>query len=316
MVSSEYSRDNEEVREHILACLSPSPTSKHVLEEAADLSRARKSDFTVLYVKQPGINRLSGEDTIRLRENMALAEKLGARMVELEGSDIPYEIARYARVSGVTRIVIGQSPVYGRRLFSRTLTDRLLSYAPEADIYIIPDRNAQPRSSHRISSEIRFSLIDILKCTGVFVLCIILSEIFRRMQFSEANIIMVFILGTVVNSVITDYRIYGLISAMVGVILFNYLFTEPRFTLFVYETGYQSTFAIMFLVAFITGSLAERLRRNARESGDIAYRTQILLDTNVMLEKIRGEEEILGAALQQTMHMVVELGASHNGIVA
>ncbi|MGX8688527.1 MAG: sensor histidine kinase, partial [bacterium] len=194
---------------------------------------------------------------------------------------------------------IGQSPVYGRRLFSRTLTDRLLSYAPEADIYIIPDRNAQPRSSHRISSEIRFSLIDILKCTGVFVLCIILSEIFRRMQFSEANIIMVFILGTVVNSVITDYRIYGLISAMVGVILFNYLFTEPRFTLFVYETGYQSTFAIMFLVAFITGSLAERLRRNARESGDIAYRTQILLDTNVMLEKIRGEEEILGAALQQ-----------------
>ena len=299
MISSENRAENEEVREHILACLSPSPTSKHVLEEAADLSRVRHADFTVLYVKIPGVNRLSGEDTIRLRENMDLAERLGGRIVELEGTDVPYEIARYARVSGVTRIVIGQSPVYGRRLFSRTLTDRLLSYAPEADIYIIPDRNAQPINSHRIRSEIRFSLLDILKCTGVFVLCIILGEVFRRMQFSEANIIMVFILGTVVNSVITDYRVYGLISAMVGVILFNYLFTEPRFTLFVYETGYQSTFAIMFLVAFITGSLAERLRRNARESGDIAYRTQILLDTNVMLEKIRGEEEILGAALQQ-----------------
>ena len=60
MISSENRAENEEVREHILACLSPSPTSKHVLEEAADLSRVRHADFTVLYVKIPGVNRLSG----------------------------------------------------------------------------------------------------------------------------------------------------------------------------------------------------------------------------------------------------------------
>ena len=288
-----------ENREHILACLSPSPTNKHVLEEAARLSSSQDAEFTVLYVKAGNRSRLSGEDTLRLRENMDLAERLGGRIVELEGTDIPYEIARYARVSGVTRIVIGQSAVHSRHLFTRTLTDRLLSYAPEADIYIIPDRNAQPQNVRRIREEIRFSLKDILKCMGVFVLCTILSELFRRMHFSEANIIMVFILATVVNSIITDYRVYGLLSSLVGVFLFNYLFTEPRFTFFVYETGYQSTFVIMFLVAFITGNLAERLRRSARESADIAYRTQILLDTNVMLEKIRGEEEILGAALLQ-----------------
>ena len=285
--------------EHILACLSPSPTNKRVLEEAARLARSQEAEFTVLYVKTGNRNRLSGEDTLRLRENMDLAERLGGRVVELEGSDIPYEIARYARVSGTTRIVIGQSAVRGRHMFTRTLTDRLLSYAPEADIYIIPDRNAQPQNVKKIREEIRFSLLDILKCTGVFLLCTILSELFRRMHFSEANIIMVFILATVVNSIITDYRVYGLLSSLVGVFLFNYLFTEPRFTLFVYETGYQSTFVIMFLVAFITGNLAERLRRSAMESADIAYRTQILLDTNVMLEKIRGEEEILGAALLQ-----------------
>ena len=119
------------------------------------------------------------------------------------------------------------------------------------------------------------------------------------MHFSEANIIMVFILATVINCLITDRRIYGLVSSLLGIFLFNYLFTEPRFTFFVYETGYQSTFLIMFLVAFLIGSLAETLRKKAEESADAAYRTQILLDTNVLLEKSRGEKEILEAAMSQ-----------------
>ena len=285
--------------DHILACISASPTSGHVLEEAAVVAHMLNARFTAVHVQSDAGRPLSAKENATLQENIEKAKKAGARVVSLNGQDIAYEIAHYARLSGVTRIVIGQSAFSGGRLFSKSLTDKLLEYAPGIDIYIIPDRKAMPRLDQGSRQKPVFYLRDLISCILVFLLSTAICELFRKMHFSEANIIMVYILATVVNSVITEHRIYGLVSSLLGIFLFNYLFTEPRFTLFVYETGYQSTFLIMFLVAFITGSLAENLRAKARESAEVAYRTQILLDTNVMLEKVRGEEEILSASLRQ-----------------
>ena len=62
----------------------------------------------------------------------------------MHGEDVPYQIAEFARLSGVTKIVLGQSVITGRRLLGKpTLTEQLLAYSPEIDIYIIPDQSAR-----------------------------------------------------------------------------------------------------------------------------------------------------------------------------
>jgi two-component system sensor histidine kinase KdpD len=83
---------------------------------------------------------MSDDDRKRLRSNMNLAEKLGARLDTVTGDDVPYQIAEYARVSDVSTIVIGQTNTVGGLLRrKKSLTDRLVAYAPDLDYFIIPD---------------------------------------------------------------------------------------------------------------------------------------------------------------------------------
>lgn len=56
------------------------------------------------------------------------------------GEDIPFQIAEFARLSGVSKIVIGRSSATKRHLLSKpTLTEKLIDYAPNLDVHIIPD---------------------------------------------------------------------------------------------------------------------------------------------------------------------------------
>lgn len=67
------------------------------------------------------------------------------------GENIPVQIAEYARLSNVTKIVIGQSNARRNHFFSKvTLTEKLIEIVPDIDIHIIPDTvktgNYQKRS--------------------------------------------------------------------------------------------------------------------------------------------------------------------------
>ena len=127
----------------------------------------------------------------------------------------------------------------------------------------------------------------------------VLSLLLERIGFTDANIIMMYILGTVLTSVITSHWSYSLVSSAAGVFIFNYLFTTPRFSLTAYGTGYPVTFVVMFLTAFITGSLALRYKEQALQSARIAHRTKILFDTNQILAKAENREEIFAASAVQ-----------------
>ena len=86
---------------------------------------------------------MNAEDTVRLQANMRLGQQLGAEIVTTHGEDVATQIAEYVRLSDVTKIVIGRSGVQRRHFWSEpTLTEQLITLAPEVDIYIIPDVEA------------------------------------------------------------------------------------------------------------------------------------------------------------------------------
>ena len=94
--------------------------------------------------------------------------------------------------------------------------------------------------------------------------------LFRQLGFAEANIITVYVLGVLVTSVVTRHRVYSLISSIVSVLVFNFFFTDPQFTLRAYNQGYPVTFLIMFLAALLTSSLAVKLKEHAKQSAKAA----------------------------------------------
>lgn len=149
-----------------------------------------------------------------------------------------------------------------------------------------------------------FNMADVIKSIGMIVLASAIGFGFWRLGMSEANIIMVYILGVLITSVITTHQIYSLIASIVSVFVFNFLFTEPRYTLLAYDKDYPVTFVTMFVAAFLTGSLAIRLKRQARQAAQAAYRTRILLDTNQLLEGVAGKEQIITVTATQLIKLL------------
>ena len=166
---------NNPPTEHILACLSSSPSNAKIVRTAATMAKAFGGSFTALYVKTPDADGMSAQDKQRLQQHIHMAEQAGADITTLYGDDIPQQIAEFARISGITKIVLGSSSVHRRHFWSGpSLTEKLTLTAPNLDIYIIPDaaveqdygsgRRLLPRLRRWASSSRRLSSMVVTSC--------------------------------------------------------------------------------------------------------------------------------------------------------
>ena len=107
-------KGSELPKEHILVCLSSSPSNERIVRMAGKMAQAFSGSLTALYVQTPEDANMNAEDTARLQVNMRLAQQLGAEIVTTHGEDVATQIAEYVRLSDVTKIVIGRSGVQRR----------------------------------------------------------------------------------------------------------------------------------------------------------------------------------------------------------
>lgn len=302
-------RSDYHTDEHILVCLSSSPSNAKIIRTAARMANAFRGAFTALFVETPDFQVMPEEDVKRLRSNMRLAEQLGAKIETVYGEDVPFQIAEFARLSGVSKIVIGRSAATRKSIFSKTsLTEKLIANTPNLDVHIIPDTESsgviyRPKKVKE-KADIVFSISDLLKSVGILIAASCVGFLFRYLGFAEANIITVYVLGVLITSVATKHRIYSLISSIVSVLIFNFLFTEPQFTFKAYDQGYPVTFIIMFLAALLTSTLAVKLKNHAKKTAQAAYRTKILFDTNQLLQQANGKNEIVSATANQLIKLL------------
>lgn len=287
--------------EHILICLSSAPSNAKVIRTAARMAEAFHSGFTALFVQTPETKELSGENLKRLRSNLRLAEQLGAQISTVYGTEPAVQIAEYARVSGVTKIVMGrinhkQNPITGKK----SLADRLIELT-DLDVYIIPDH--QPLYKKPLGKlhvpKARLTWKD----TGIMLASLLLSSLagfgFYYAGFSESNIITVYILGVLITAVWTNGHFYGAIDSLLSVAAFNFLFTEPRFTFQANDPSYPVTFLIMLFSSVIASSLASRVKAQARLAAEKSYYTELLLGSSQKLQKGRTEWDCLRLTAEQ-----------------
>lgn len=291
--------------EHILICLSSAPSNAKVIRTAARMADAFHSGFTALFVQTLETKELSGENMKRLRSNLHLAEQLGAQISTVYGTDPAVQIAEYARVSGVTKIVMGrinhkQNPITGKK----SLADRLIQLT-DLDVYIIPDRQPlykKPIGKLRIPKA-HFSWRDTAIMLASLLLASMVGFAFYHAGFSEANIITVYILGVLMTAVWTNGPFYGAVDSLLSVAAFNYFFTVPRFTFQANDPSYPVTFLIMLCSSIIAGSLASRVKAQARLAAQKSYYTELLLESSRKFQKGRTEWDCLRLAAEQLNRM-------------
>ena len=296
------------MEERILVCLSSSPSNGKIIRTAAQMAEAFNGTLTALFVETPLAGKMGKEDQERLKGNIKLAKQSGAEIETVYGDDISFQIAEFARLSGITRIVIGGSAAKKKGVFAGTsLVEKLIDHAPEMEIYIIPDSQMGPeviRKWNRLAQKNAFSFKAAVKSAGILFAATAVGWLFEKLKLTDANIITVYILGVLLISIVTEGWFYSFSSTIASVLVFNFLFTAPRFTLRAYDRSYPFTFAVMFLAALITGSLASRLKQHAGQAARDAYRLKVLLDTNQLLQQAKGKTEILEGAAQQIVKLL------------
>lgn len=297
--------------ERILVCVSPAPTNPRIVRAAARMAKAFRGELVALFVEGPHTQGMSEEEHSRLSANIALAEQLGAHMETVYGDDIAFQIAEFARLSGISKIVMGRTgELHGvnRALFGRkSLVEQLIAIAPNLDIYIIPDQAApdarrRDRREHGGFRPPRGR--DMALALGLSLLATAIGTYFRHLGFADSSIISLYILTALLTAVTTTGRICTIVSSVLSVVLYNFCFVTPLFSLDSYDRSYLVTFAIMFATAMVASELTVRIADNARASAKNAFRTRVLLETNQLLQQAQGFQARARVAMSQLIKLL------------
>jgi two-component system sensor histidine kinase KdpD len=85
--------------------------------------------------------------------------------------------------------------------------------------------------------------------------------VFYKIEMFESNIVMIYLLGILLFSYLAEGYIYSIGSSVCAVILYNFFFTEPIYTLKVNNPDYIITFLVMFIVGFLTSTLTIKIKK-------------------------------------------------------
>lgn len=285
---------NNNKTEHILVCISSSPSNPKVITAASKMAKVYNALFTALYIETS--KTLTEDNKKRLYDNTRLAKQNGAKIVTVNGDDIPFQVSQYAKASRVTKIIIGRSGYKPSRFFTPpNFIDKLIGLTPDIEIYVIPDKAQKLYIGQKHNEQFKLqkmSLKDALKSITVLIAVTLISSIFRMLNIDEANIIMIYILAVVLIAYITDSKIFSIVSSLLSVIIFNFFFIIPYHSLEVYGSEYSVTFVIMFLVALFASSIAKKFKEQAELSSLKAYRTEVMLEMSQKLQQFGMKNEI------------------------
>lgn len=292
-----------EASEHIMMCLSPSPSNPKVIRQAARMAKAFHGKFTAFYVEMPDFQQMDAQNQKRLGENIRLAEQLGANIIISYGNDIGEQIAEYSKAARVTKIVIGRT--YTKRglfSFKESFSERLTRMVPNLEIFVIPDsyeKKYKKKKKRNASAEPEQVAKDGGILLGLAVCATLISIGFQRMGLRSDNLIMVYMLGVLLTALWAFYPLTGIVYGVCSIFLFNFFFTDPKGSFQVYDPGYLITFVVMLATAIIISTLVRKVKNAARQTAEKSYRTEILLETSQKLQRAANEDEIAKRTAEQ-----------------
>jgi len=233
--------------ERLLVCVGSSPTSAKVVRAAKRLADRLDAPWVAVHVETPQATGMSEDDRQRLYQHLRLAESLGAEVVQISGADVVGELLQYASSRNITKIVVGKTDVPTRwwRPARRSLVERLVRDSGKIDVFVVrgvgqPIALNVAATGHGVAGNIRPWLGTAVALT----LATLISVAIDAIGFTEANLVMVYLLAVV--AVAARYGALPSVAAsLLSVLLFDVLFTEPYYRMTVHDTQYLLTFAAL-----------------------------------------------------------------------
>lgn len=292
-------------KERLLVCISDSGNPEGLIRNAARAAERSRVPWIVLYVETGADAMLSEKTKDMIADSLSLAEKLGAEAVTIRGgTNIASDILAYARSRNVSRIMIGR----GRKsvlwnLFFPPVINQLIENGPEFDITLLNAASSKVHKRSRFFQNIKralrkTSLKDYVFAT-ICILFAILLGTFLRLILPLPNLAMIFLMAILVTAIKKGLW-PSLYAVFLAVCSYNFFFTEPRFTLFVYSHHDLITLIFFLAVAILAGNLAVRLKNQIEALQDSANRNALMHDFSRKLSAALSMDDVTAAAVSMT----------------
>lgn len=258
--------------------------------------------WAVSHVERPNRPVSAPDSAARLSQAFMLAEQLGGRTVVLTGDDVVKAVMDHAHRNNVTQIVISKGQGNRiRELLGRSLAAGLLRSARGVAIHIVTepggasvDRPVQETPSTGRSLHWRGYAVGVGFIGVATSLALFLDHTFERVD-----------LGVIyLSAVLAAGVLYGLrpalAAATVAFLVYNFLFLEPRYSFAIGSPTDILTLVAFWAVALATGSLAGRVRDQARNAQRRASAVSALLAASQALSAAQNQPGAARVLAEQT----------------
>ncbi len=277
--------------ERLLVAVSHSPSSEDLIRATRRHAGAMRVPWIALNVDTA--TPLSAVDEECLRENLRLAQELGAEVVTTADSDVVAAIARIARERDITQIIVGRPDrrFWRDLLGGGTILDRLVRLRLDIDIHVIrPHMEIGDSLRKPIIQAPKVDRVSVLTAlamvAGISVLNWLLAPLigYRAVGFVYLLAIMLLAFRSSFAAMLT--------AATLSAIVWNFFFIPPRFTFSISAPEDFMMFAAYFVVATITGILTARSIKQERLLRQRELRTQVLFDFVRALVELEGMDQL------------------------
>lgn len=289
----------------LLVGISAGPAAERLVRAARRMAAGLRAEWVVAYVETPAELRLPEGERERVVQTLRLAEQLGAETTTLSGTNAADELLAYARERNISKIVIGkpERPRWKDLVFG-AVADDLLRRSGLIDIYVLSGDFGDTEPPLRTALLPTSPWQNYAAAPAIVALCSLIALGIDSYGIGEANVIMVYLLG-VLGVALAGGRGPSALAAVLSVLVFNFLFVEPRVSFAFTDPRYLITFAVMLLVGLVVSNLMVRFRQQAQAARQRERRTAALYALSREFASTRGLENLLQVAVRH-VHAVFE----------
>jgi two-component system sensor histidine kinase KdpD len=282
--------------ERILVLIGGDPLATSLVRAGRRLADMMDARWTVMHVERP--NRpMSPAEAGRAAAAFKLAEQLGASVMSLTADDLPGAVLQYANRNNITQLVIGRAKGQRwRAMFGRSLAHVLLERASGAALHVVtdatPGESEPPPRPGRPQSPKGYAV-----AAGAVAVATMIAALIDRAA-SGANLAMIFLLAVLITGLSSGFG-PAILAAGLAAVSYNFFFLEPRLSFVIGHATDLLTFAVFFVVAVIAGTLAGRVRDQARTTSRRAAAIGSLLTASRRLSAVATRTEAAEALAEQ-----------------
>lgn len=309
------------VGDRILVCIGPNPIAERLVRAAKRLATSLHAHWIVAYVETPELQRLPADRRDEVLRVLRFAEQLGAETATLSGPDMSREILGFAKSRNITKIVLGKPSRRGwKRWLLGSVVDTLIVEAHNINVYLLGSPRGKGSAEQKISKEMPLTkalrpnypwgrgkrrwlnwgwAVGMTACTS-------LAAWLMSGKFELANLVMVYLLGVVFMAARFG-REASVLTSVLSVAAFDFLFVNPVHTFVVADVQYLVTFLIMLLVGLIISHLTSNMRSQAKVASHRERRANVLY---ALSEELATSRSVTEAATVAVRHIQDEFGGN------